>query len=255
MLELNKIYNIDCIAGMKLLDENCVDLIFSSPPFECMREYGEQDELGKLRGDKFVAWFEPFFNECRRIIKPTRNIFINFQGQIHKKEYSLAEQKLPILAVEKCNLKYVQPLYWVKSNARPENYGKRLKNAVELIWHFVKDLDNYQVYKDSVREPSIYAEKDKRKWKYNPLGRDPGNVFFHKKSQNQKTIHPAKMIDELAAFYVKYGSKPGDLVFDPFCGAATTLTAAKQLGRNYLGTELSPEYHKISENRLAEILI
>ncbi len=244
MLQINKLYHGDCLDLFKKIEDSTINLIFCSPPYESKKDYGEQDELGKLRGDKFVNWFEPFFNECKRVIKPSGNIFINFQGQITNKEYSLTEQKLPILAVEKCGLKYVSPGYWFKTNAHPDNYDKRLKNCIELIWHFVKDIKEYTVYKDSVREVSEWAAKDKRWWKYNPAGKDPGNVFICRNCNGeQKNIHPAKMIDELSDFYIKYGSKEGDLVLDPFAGGVTSLLSCRKYNRNFIGFEKAQEWY------------
>ena len=92
----------------------------------------------------------------------------------------------------------------------------------EIIYHFVKDADHYAVYKDEVREPSRYqghdqtcklcnstlpGRMDKHAWKYNPKGRDPGNVIYSKGATGQELggyleqgdeapqedIHPALM--------------------------------------------------------------
>ena len=51
---------------------------------------------------------------------------------------------------------------------------------------------------------------------------------------------------------IKLLSKPNDIVLDPFIGSGTTAVACKELGRNYIGIEISPEYCKIANRRLAQ---
>jgi site-specific DNA-methyltransferase (adenine-specific) len=64
--------------------------------------------------------------------------------------------------------------------------------------------------------------------------------------------HPAIYPESLAKDHIISWSNPGDLVLDPFAGSGTTLKAAKQLGRQYVGIEISPDYIKICEKRLAQ---
>lgn len=238
----------NCLDVMKTITSESVDLIFTSLPYEQKREgYRSSDcyGLGLSKGKPYVIRLVPILRELKRILKREGNFFLNFQGQIHNGFYSLTEQMIPIESV-KLGWKYVQPHYWVKTNANPDNFDGRLKNAVELVWHFVKS-ESYCVYKDSVRVPSIWANKDSRAWKYNPKGADPSNVFVSKKSQNQSTIHPALMPLELAERYVKYGSKEGDVVLDPFFGSGTTMRVCQELKRSCIGIEINPKYCKVGK--------
>ena len=59
MLQINKNYNMDCLEGMKLLDDNCIDLVVTSPPY---------DELRKYNGYSFD--FEDIVSELYRVMKP-----------------------------------------------------------------------------------------------------------------------------------------------------------------------------------------
>ena len=268
----NRIFESSC-ADMKELPDNSVDLIFTSPPYESRKKYDTPDgDLGRLREGAFLDALKPILSECQRVLKPTGSFFLNFQGQYIDGRFTLTEAKLPVMAVEECGLGYVQNLYWTKTRPRPDNYNRRLKNRNELIYHFVKSIDDYVVHKDAVREPSrhrghdstcplcnslVKGKMDKRAWKYNPKGRDPGNVIFMKGATGQGTgdtwggksmgkarsnVHPALMPQGLADFFVKYGSSEGQLVLDPFMGSGTTGIAAALLGRDYVGYELSPKY-------------
>jgi site-specific DNA-methyltransferase (adenine-specific) len=64
--------------------------------------------------------------------------------------------------------------------------------------------------------------------------------------------HPAIFPDKLAKDHVLSWSNPGDLVLDPFAGSGTTLKAAKELSRRYVGIEINEPYIKIIKNRLAQ---
>jgi site-specific DNA-methyltransferase (adenine-specific) len=64
--------------------------------------------------------------------------------------------------------------------------------------------------------------------------------------------HPAIFPDALAHDHILSWSNTGDLVIDPFTGSGTTCKAAKELGRNFLGFEINPEYCKIAERRISQ---
>ena len=65
-------------------------------------------------------------------------------------------------------------------------------------------------------------------------------------------LHPTQKPTELIIWAIEKYSNPNDLILDPFLGSGTTAVAAKQVGRRYIGIEISPEYCKIAEQRLAQ---
>ena len=65
-----------------------------------------------------------------------------------------------------------------------------------------------------------------------------------------KILHPTVKPLKLMAYLITMGSREGDIVLDPFCGAGTTCIAAMMLKRDYIGIEISPEYHEIALKRL-----
>jgi DNA modification methylase len=78
---------------------------------------------------------------------------------------------------------------------------------------------------------------------------DPGNVFTIAVGGG-RSEHPTPMPMELALKLVRLGSAPGDLVVDPFAGGGTTLVAARDLSRAYVGFEIVPEYARAARRRL-----
>lgn len=85
-------------------------------------------------------------------------------------------------------------------------------------------------------------------------GRDPGqdqrNVPFKTRTNVRRNQPPTGKPLKLMSYLVTMGSREGDIVLDPFCGSATTCIAAMMLNRDYIGIEISPEYHEIALKRL-----
>ncbi len=66
-------------------------------------------------------------------------------------------------------------------------------------------------------------------------------------------LHPTQKPVELMAWMLEKSSNPGGLVIDPFCGSGTTCVAAKMLGRNYIGIDISEDYCEIARLRLKAV--
>lgn len=238
---LNKVF-CGSSARMAELPAGSIDLIFTSPPYEKLRHYSDSPEdLGNYRGEEFVARLRPVLEESFRVLKPAGNLFLNFQAPNLDGFVSPSEFLIPRLAVADIGFKLAQTHYWIKPNAMPVPAAGVVKDSVELVWHFARSADFY-VDKDALRVPSTTREADNRPWKYHALGKDPGNAFFEPVAQDQQSGHPAKMPTAVAERFILYGSRPGEVVLDPFCGSGTTLAAAKAYGRNFVGYELKPEY-------------
>ncbi len=79
------------------------------------------------------------------------------------------------------------------------------------------------------------------------------NQGFCKDSKDKKIDHPTPKPTELMIWCLERYSKPDQLILDPFCGSGTTCVAAKMLGRNYIGIDISPEYCKTARMRLKAV--
>lgn len=73
------------------------------------------------------------------------------------------------------------------------------------------------------------------------------------RSPQTRNAHPTVKPLKLMSYLITLGSRPGDVVLDPFVGSGTTCIAAKQLGRQYIGIEREEEYHQIAEARIAAV--
>lgn len=261
------------------LPENSIHSVVTSKPYEKQRRYSDDPaDLGNYQGIEFIEKLRQPLREIYRVLRPDGNAFFNFHPARVGGFVSPTLHLLPALLTE-VGFGIVQVLSWLKVNAQPVADSRLLKPSIEWIYHCAK-TEHYVVDKDALRVPSLWAGRDKRVHKYNALGGDRGNWFCPaldqltklgvqdvleavlgrdvdvlplRKSQEQATIHPAKMPDELADWLIRYGSRPGDTILDPWAGSGTSLCRAKALGRHWVGYELSPEYAMLAEERVGQV--
>ena len=158
-----------------------------------------------------------------------------------------------------------QDIIWHKPNPMPESVRDRCTKAHEYIFLLSKS-ERYFFDSEAMKEPAT--------------GRDPGNVTPHKhagerfaetkanlanvgarETRNRRSVwtvatrpykgaHFATFPPALIEPCILAGSRPGDIVLDPFMGSGTTAAVALQHGRQYLGCELNPEYGPLQQERI-----
>ena len=133
-----------------------------------------------------------------------------------------------------------QDIIWSKPNPMPESVADRCTKSHEYIFLLSKKPHYYYDH-EAVKEPAVYGQEKKNKrsvWTVNAKG--------------YKGAHFAVYPEELVTPCVLAGCPQDGTVFDPFTGSGTTAVVALKNGRNYIGTELNPEYIKIAEARIKE---
>ncbi|HEY1872510.1 MAG TPA: site-specific DNA-methyltransferase [Chitinophagaceae bacterium] len=166
-----------------------------------------------------------------------------------------------------------QDIIWHKPNPMPSSIKDRCTTAHEYLFLFSKSKKYYFDYK-ALQEPATNAgkvvqlgEKSFSKGQANGAGVKPsGNGckdtvpnFRNKRSvwtiptKGYKGAHCAAYPPNLIIPCILAGSRKGDIVFDPFMGSGTTAQVAVELGRQYLGCELNPEYEKLINARLEAV--
>src|SRR5699024_7954190 len=254
MVELNKIYNEDCLAGMADIPDNSVDVIFTSPPYADRRK----DTYGGVHESRYIEWFMPIAKEMKRVLRPSGSLFINIKAHCHKGERVLYVMKLVIALKEELGLRFVDEFSWTK-NGVPGKFNGRFKNAFEPIYHFTIDKRfkhrPYSVAIPMKEESKQRANRKRGAGSKNGSGfaglREgstlhtkekafPSNHLHLVQKSNQFTVqskHPAVFPEELPDFFIKAFSDDSDTVLDPFMGSGTTAIAAINTGRNYIGYE------------------
>lgn len=160
-----------------------------------------------------------------------------------------------------------QDIIWSKPNPMPESVTDRCTKAHEYIFLMSKKPHYYYDH-EAIKEPAKdWGTRERKNGKYtvqNGVGHNGlKNGNFAATGKNKRSVwtvttksykgaHFAVYPEDLIVPCVLAGCPKGGTVFDPFTGSGTTAVVALKNGRNYIGTELNPEYVKIAENRIQE---
>lgn len=219
-MEINQIFNVDCIEYMKSLPNNSVDLTLTDIPYD---EVNRDDaglwvargaSLDKGVADKMLFDLENFLNEVYRITRSTIIIFCG-RGQL---------SSICKFFDDKQKKKQGTPrqLIWEKTNPPPFNGQYVYLSGIENAMWFRKSKGTFNAkYKNTV-------------FRY-PTG--------------SGKLHPTEKNHELLKELILDNSNEGDIVFDPCAGSGAHLLVAKNEKRNYLGCELYTPYYEIIKGR------
>ena len=256
-MEVNKIYNMDCIEGLRMISDNSIDLTVTSPPY---------DDLRKYHG--FTWDFKGVTEQLYRVTKDG-GIVVWIVGDATKNGSETGTSFEQALYFKEIGFNIHDTMIWNKGSfAFPSKncyhqvfeymfiFSKGKPNSL----NFIKDRKNLYVgergasgrNKDGVRnkgKSSVRDEYGKRFniWSY-PIG---GGHCTKDKIAYQ---HPAIFPEALANDHIISWSNEGDTVLDCFMGSGTTAKMALLNNRNYIGFEISKEYCDIAEARIEEAL-
>ena len=231
MIELNKIYNEDCLEGMKRIPDGSVDMIITSPPYnlgKChhtgnIRFKSYNDYNDDMPEHLYQQWQIEVLNECHRVLKTNGSMWYN-----HKNRIRNGVQITPYEWLLNTNFIIKQEVVWFNGS---QNFDKiRFYPMTERVYWLAKSPKTKMF--NAINHHDVFDAKD---WK--PVGTK--GAF--------KRAFPVKMpVDILSCF------PDAKVVLDPFMGSGTTAIACINTNRNFIGFELDPEYFKIAKQRIDE---
>lgn len=245
----------DAVAWLRTLKSESVDLIFADPPYNIKK--AEWDTFESQ--EKYVNWSLQWIEQAARILKPRGTLYICGFSEI------LADLRLPASRF----FKGCRWLIWHYKNKA--NLGSDWGRSHESILHFRKSRE-FTSNIDDVRIPygqhtlkypehpqaetSQYGNgngSQNKIWAPHPRGAKPRDVIEIPTTCNgmhEKTPHPTQKPEELLRKFVLTSSNAGDLVIDPFLGSGTTAVVSEQLGRRWMGCDISLEYCQWAAKRI-----
>lgn len=237
MIEVNKIYNMDCLEGMKEINDKSVDCIITSPPYNLGGDFhtfvnGKRVTYGdyntykdKLTEEDYQEWQLKFLNECYRVLKDDKFMFYNHKNRIIKGNII---SPLDWIQKSKFNIYQIVVLN-MKSTANVDK--RRFFPVHELLFILNKSnnikLNNYECLTD---------------------------VWEMKKVSRKISGHPATFYIDLPTRCINASTKKEDIILDPFIGTGTTALAAINTNRKYIGFELDNTYCELANKRIEEYL-
>lgn len=265
---IDQVIQGDCEKVLKSFPDNSIDLIFTSPPYADQRTR----TYGGVKPDKYVEWFLPKAAQFLRVLKPTGTFILNIKERVVDGERHTYVIEL-VLRMREQGWLWTEEFIWHKKNSYPGKWPNRFRDNWERLIQFNKDK-NFYMNQEAVMIPIGDWAKDRLanlsetdrirdesragsgfgKNVSNWLGRDkvyPSNVL-HLATETGNKNHSAVFPADLPEWFIKLFTKPGDVVLDPFVGSGTTALAAIELGRHFVGIDVSSEYVRLSNERIAE---
>ena len=245
---INKIIIGDSEEVLKELPDDCIDLIFTSPPYNFGLDY-ENHRDGIDWNEYFNKLFR-VFKECIRVLKYGGRIIVNVQP--------LFSDYIPIHHIisnffMKNKLIWRGEILWEKHNYNCKytawgSWKSPSNPYLKYTWEFLEIFSKGSLKHDGKRENADITADEFKEWVYAKWNIAPERNM-------KKYDHPAMFPEKLAERVIKLFSFRDDVVLDPFNGIGTTCVVAKNLMRKYIGIDISKEYCKKTEDRLKNVQI
>ena len=262
---VNQIFNEDCLDTMGRMEDNYLDLILTSPPYDAMRKYGGDKTYHQRLNDTGYSFpFENIALEMIRVLKPGGVIMWNVADQTIKGSRTGNSMRQSLFFMDN-GLRLHDHLIWYKTGTPfPSIY--RYRNVWENMFIFSKGKPT--TFNPILKKnKTAGAVRNSRRFRnhqgefvegFNGIPiKEYGledNVWHIANGANKsykKTLdiseHPAIMTDEIARRHITSWTNEGDIVYDPFLGSGTTTRISKELNRQWIGSELHTPYFNVAK--------
>ena len=241
MLDLNKIYCGDNLTLIKQLDDDCIDLTVTSPPYDNLRTY-----------NGFTWDFEGLAEELFRVTKDG-GVVVWVVGDATVNGSETGTSFRQALYFMDCGFRLHDTMIYQKNSpAYPASkQSNRYTQIFEYMFIFSKGKPCANLICD---KPNKYAGcRDYSGKLKNPVPdfSPRNNIWKYITSQNGYK-HPAPFPEQLVIDNILTWSNPGDIILDPFMGSGTTARASIKTGRKYIGFEISQEYVDIANKSIEQ---
>ena len=233
---------------MKVMDDNSIDLTITSPPYDSLRVYN---------GYSFN--FPQVAKSLYEVTKPG-GVLVWIVGDATEKGSETGTSFRQALGLKDAGFNLHDTMIWRKTNPMPKVKTKRYFDVFEYMFVLSKGQPKTfnplmqitkfggKTYNSTMKQISSGKVRKPKTMILN-TERYKDNIWDCAVAQN-KTNHPAVFPESLVTDHITTWSNEGDIVYDPFIGSGTTALAARSVNRIYIGSEISPEYCQIAEQRL-----
>jgi len=271
---LGRAYCADCLDVLKTIPSGSIDLVITSPPFALRRK----KSYGNVSAEKYCEWFWPFAQEIVRVLKRNRSFVLDIGGSWNKGEptrtlyhfelllklcssnslFRLAQEfywynpaKMPAPAqwvtIERVRVKdAVNPIWWLAKSARPKASNRR------VLKPYTKSMENLLAkgYNAGPRPSGHIVSKN---WNKRYKGSIPSNLIIAANTRSSDRylkackkygleVHPARFVEAVPDFFIKFLTRKGDMVLDPFSGSNVVGEVAERLERRWISIEIDKKY-------------
>lgn len=225
--------------SMSDIKENSVSVVVTSPPYWDLKDYFKEGQIGQESYDVYLSRMKTVWHECYNKLKSTGSLWININIRTRAGKVI----SIPRDFVKMCKeigFYYKGIFIWHKSSGIPTG-EKNIVDRHEYVLVFSKQ-DDFIIDQTKQRAFCDYKNPSICGGTFWNINRKAGSV-------GKKYIHPAIYPNDLVARIVQIASAEGDVVLDPFLGSGTSLIAAIQQQRNFIGYEFNEGFRELMESR------
>ena len=237
----------DCIAGMRNLPAESIQLVIADPPYNLDKDFGVWKE--SEHRSEWLSWTSLWLAECDRVMARGANIFVY---GIHRH-----------LCWVQCmmydmGLTYQRQIIWNYENGFA-GYKTLAAHYEPILWFSKGPLKTYHTIREpykSVDRLKYPITKNGKVWSPHPDGRLAGDVWKFavlagRRFRDERVDHPTQKPLSISTRIVRHFSNEGDVVLVPFAGSGSECVAAYQSNRRFVGFENNPAYVQLANQRLA----
>ncbi len=256
-VELDHVYAGDCVSFLHRVEvlhpAGFFDLAFADPPYNLAKNYHQWDDA--MADQHYLDWCNAWLDAMAATLKPGGSLFV----------LNLPKWTIHHAAFLSRRLDF---RHWIAWDALSDPRGKLMPAHYGLLWFTKpggKAVCNYASLGAKPRDGFVtppdspqYCLRPRcvhdRKARGNDAKVELTDVWFdiHRiKHKRDRDAHPCQLPEKLMERIIKLASRPGDVVFDPFCGAGTTAMAAMKLDRRFVVTDVDAKYVRITREKIA----
>ncbi len=248
MMSTHKIIQGDS-RGMKLLADESVHLVVTSPPYWQLKDYGTNEQIGYHDSyESYINNLNLVWRDCHRVLHPGCRLGVNIGDQFARSVYYGRYKVIPIRTeiikfCETIGFDYLGAVIWQKVTTTNTTGGATIMGSFPYPRNGILKLD-YEfilLFKKQGPPPKPTAEQKEQ----SKMSTEDWNTYFagHWNFPGVKQDgHLAMFPEELPARLIRMFTFVGETVLDPFLGSGTTALAARNLGRNSVGYEINPDF-------------
>jgi site-specific DNA-methyltransferase (adenine-specific) len=267
---INTVINGECIEVMKTLPEGSVDLIVTSPPYGVGIDYDVHDD--DMVWEEYVKFTYSWMEQAYRVLKDDGRIALNIPYEINRQDkggriFMVSEiwqimkqigyKFFGVVDLEEESPHRSRTTAWGSWMSPSAPYIYNPKECVILAYkkHHIKKIKGEPQWSNelldvedpngNIKQKKVYTEQDKRDFIDLVFGQ--WHYFADTRSLTKATFSM-----DIPTKAIKILTYKNDLVLDPFAGSGTSLVAAEVLNRRWIGIELSPNYSKVANDRVAK---